>query len=653
VSSDNFASQNYYVMKTSCILLFLSMFCVCADAQKEAIVGTLSDTTYLNLKGLDNTDALLLDNNRLRLRHHYDMLVSDRDFMRIILDADDNQDNAEFAIYKDTFQSGNTTPVVRFSLDGFNSWINSGNLGIGDIAPSERLSVNGAIKIGNNNFNTPGVIRYFNNTFQGYAYGAWQSLMQDGDSNTLNEIQNLSLLGNNLKILGGNSVDLPFHTTYDTDNDTYVNTEFGTDDDKITIGLAGQQRMLIAKTGLSDRTYLSFPNNNNNILIGASATNIAATGTNNIYLGGTTATFNASGSENVMIGRGTGSLGNGQDNNVFVGNGVAGANTGDENVVLGNLAGGGASFNQSVILGYNAGVMNSGNGNIMIGYEAGKNSTDGFNIFIGRQSGIGSLGTQTVCIGHGAGVEIGEAYGNTFIGHECGRFNTSGERNTYVGLESGYFATTGDDNTTIGYIAGLASGAEVQCSSIGAIATATASFQIRVGSNSITSIGGSEPWTVISDGRYKSRVIEDVPGLEFINRLRPVTYHLDASALDASLGRDESIMIPQSHIDGLLAKEQKVYTGFIAQEVEAAAESLNYTFSGVDEPKNENDYYGLRYAMFTVPLVKAVQELTAQNTFLNDVVSALKSENADLKAQLTERLEAMEERMRQLENQPR
>jgi hypothetical protein len=112
-------------------------------------------------------------------------------------------------------------------------------------------------------------------------------------------------------------------------------------------------------------------------------------------------------------------------------------------------------------------------------------------------------------------------------------------------------------------------------------------------------------------------------------------------------------MIPQSHIDGLLAKEQKVYTGFIAQEVEAAAESLNYTFSGVDEPKNENDYYGLRYAMFTVPLVKAVQELTAQNTFLNDVVSALKSENADLKAQLTERLEAMEERMRQLENQPR
>jgi len=32
----------------------------------------------------------------------------------------------------------------------------------------------------------------------------------------------------------------------------------------------------------------------------------------------------------------------------------------------------------------------------------------------------------------------------------------------------------------------------------------------------------------------------------------------------------------------------------------------------VDAPKNENDYYGLRYAEFVVPLVKAVQE--QQNT---------------------------------------
>ena len=49
-------------------------------------------------------------------------------------------------------------------------------------------------------------------------------------------------------------------------------------------------------------------------------------------------------------------------------------------------------------------------------------------------------------------------------------------------------------------------------------------------------------------------------------------------------------------------------TGFIAQEVEQAAQQINFDFGGIDKPKNNNDYYGLRYAEFVVPLVKAVQE---------------------------------------------
>jgi predicted RNase H-like nuclease (RuvC/YqgF family) len=55
-------------------------------------------------------------------------------------------------------------------------------------------------------------------------------------------------------------------------------------------------------------------------------------------------------------------------------------------------------------------------------------------------------------------------------------------------------------------------------------------------------------------------------------------------------------------------KAAELQTGFLAQEVEAAAESVGYDFHGVDKPKNENDFYGLRYAEFVVPLVKAVQE---------------------------------------------
>jgi hypothetical protein len=55
-------------------------------------------------------------------------------------------------------------------------------------------------------------------------------------------------------------------------------------------------------------------------------------------------------------------------------------------------------------------------------------------------------------------------------------------------------------------------------------------------------------------------------------------------------------------------KAKVVYTGFVAQEVEEAAKALNYDFSGVDKPKGKEDFYGLRYGDFVVPLVKAVQE---------------------------------------------
>ena len=92
------------------------------------------------------------------------------------------------------------------------------------------------------------------------------------------------------------------------------------------------------------------------------------------------------------------------------------------------------------------------------------------------------------------------------------------------------------------------------------------------------------------------------------------------------------------------AKEQILYTGFIAQEVETAAKELNYDFSGVDRPQNENALYGLRYAEFVVPLVKAVQELSEKNDELNlkmEQFENLKMENEQLRS----RLELIEQRL--------
>ncbi len=52
---------------------------------------------------------------------------------------------------------------------------------------------------------------------------------------------------------------------------------------------------------------------------------------------------------------------------------------------------------------------------------------------------------------------------------------------------------------------------------------------------------------------------------------------------------------------------------------------MNYDFSGVDAAKNDKDLYGLRYAEFVVPLVKAVQELSQQNNELKKRIEKLEA----------------------------
>ena len=91
-------------------------------------------------------------------------------------------------------------------------------------------------------------------------------------------------------------------------------------------------------------------------------------------------------------------------------------------------------------------------------------------------------------------------------------------------------------------------------------------------------------------------------------------------------GRGAEI-IPQMQA-AMLEKEKVVQSGFIAQEVEQAAREQGYDFSGVDLPKNENDFYGLRYAEFVVPLVRAVQEQ-------QEIIQELQAQLAQVRKELT------------------
>jgi hypothetical protein len=192
--------------------------------------------------------------------------------------------------------------------------------------------------------------------------------------------------------------------------------------------------------------------------------------------------------------------------------------------------------------------------------------------------------------------------------------------------------TTGNQRTGLGVSANSLGVAFNNSTGVGYNADCTASNQVRVGNAAVTSIGGFANWTNVSDSRFKTNVTENVPGLAFINQLRPVTYNINVRAIDDFFSghyneRDASL-------NGPTEKANIPYSGFIAQEVEQAAQAIGYNFSGIDAPKNPDDFYGLRYAEFVVPLVKAVQEQQAvienQQADIDRLLIALENVQAEL-----------------------
>jgi hypothetical protein len=259
------------------------------------------------------------------------------------------------------------------------------------------------------------------------------------------------------------------------------------------------------------------------------------------------------------------------------------------------------------------------------------NTTGVNNTAIGMQALTKNIsGSENVAVGLNALFENTTGYNNTASGFYAMSQNTSGTNNTAIGFYSLHYTTlgwqntsvgsysldvniTGSYNTAIGYNTGPNSENLFNTTCVGIDATATADNMVRIGNTFVTSIGGQVGWTTLSDGRFKEDVKEDVPGLAFITQLRPVSYKINRHAVNDFTGlnsrkQEQSIENTPSVYDNMTEPLSATTTGFIAQEVESAAQSIGFEFSGIDTPKNENDIYGLRYAEFVVPLVKAVQE---------------------------------------------
>ena len=298
--------------------------------------------------------------------------------------------------------------------------------------------------------------------------------------------------------------------------------------------------------------------------------------------------------------------------------------------------------------GYNALFFNTtGSLNTASGVNALSSNTSGY---FNTASGVNALysntiGTNNTATGHYALFSNTTGTYNTATGDQALRFNnesynaacgtnalygtTASQYNVAVGYNAGALHDNGYNNVFIGADADVNGVGYYNVIAIGRGTVVTGPSAAVLGNSSTVSYSGYANWSNISDGRYKNNIKENVPGLNFINKLRPVTYNLDATGLDAFLHKNNKEREQGSnaaraiHNKALLEKEAITYTGFVAQEVEAAAKELGYDFSGVDAPRNENGTYGLRYAEFVVPLVKAVQEQQKEIEELKAMVKSL------------------------------
>ncbi len=382
-----------------------------------------------------------------------------------------------------------------------------------------------------------------------------------------------------------------------------------------------------------------------NTALGHMALTKNTTGSSNTAIGQFALYDNITGIENTAIGR------------VALFHNVSGS----QNTAIGRAAlDHNSSGSGNTAIGFDALIYNhTGMLNTAIGKEALYNSDEGnHNTAIGNKAlydndtghwntatGSAALqnnnsGDNNTAVGFTALYSNTSGYENTAIGKQSLYNTTTAGRNVGVGYQAGFNNSTGFYNTAVGYKAGPATSNIKNSTAIGRGASTTAWNQIRIGNDIVTSIGGYVSWSNISDKRFKKKIQQDIVGLDFIMALEPVSYQLDMDKLEQSTGNTRHAS-DSSHTEteeerefNLQSKLEKGFirqSGFLAQDVEQAAISVGYDFSGVDKPKNEDDFYGLRYAEFVVPLVKGMQEqqqlieeLTNENKQIKDELAQIK-----------------------------
>ncbi len=355
-----------------------------------------------------------------------------------------------------------------------------------------------------------------------------------------------------------------------------------------------------------------------NTVVGHSALRNLQSGEYNVVLGFETMSTPNNGSNNVVIGYQADITGNNVENDVIIGQSALVSSNSNRNSILigGNALLSGNQNVSTIVIGGNAAI--NGNDNIqsiLIGSDAqisGSNSRK--SIVIGAEASINSS-LQSIVIGESARADS-PARDAIVLGPDA---STELQNSIVIG----HGANSNDNGINARNSIAIGTDAESSFTNsiaFGRNATTTQANQIRYGNISqIDQINA----TVVnaSDGRFKRHIRQDVKGLEFILKLKPVTYTFDIEYFNEFFKTKSD-----------LKNSEIRQSGLIAQEVEQAMIESGYNFDGLIVPSDSNtDNYKISYQKFVVPLIKSVQEQHKQINDLRKELEFLKQVIAEMK----------------------
>ena len=297
------------------------------------------------------------------------------------------------------------------------------------------------------------------------------------------------------------------------------------------------------------------------------------------------------------------------------------AGAGSDDVTTGAAVGAGASA-------VSGGAMGDG-----ASATTGGAMGDGASATTGGAMGDGASATGGGAVGSGASTGTGGAMGS---GASAGPGGAMGRN---AAAESG--GAVGDNTIATGGGA-VGSGASANGSgrsAFGVNSTSTADNQIRIGTALQTIVDGSGG-TITSDERDKIDISDNDLGLDFIlkvptkkfRRNPRELYFMREEPAEAVLDDNGNIVEPARPGGRLITDEKRrplydqeahgrgdkkgvrFHRGVIAQEIESLFDTMEFSAVKHTTVKDENafDEYSVGYTEFIAPLIRAVQELSAE-----------------------------------------